>query len=81
MSYGRTNISELSRELEVTAQQLYKWCKEFEEFGEGIFPGKGNLKLSQKQEKTNELEKRLNDAELERDIVKKAIRIFPKNGR
>jgi len=81
LSYGRTNITELARELGVTAPQLYKWRKEFEEFGEGIFPGKGNLKLSQKQEKTNKLEKRLNDAGLERDIVKKAIRIFPKNGR
>jgi transposase len=60
---------------------LYKWRKESEEFGKGSFRGKGNLKLSPEQEKTNEFEKRLNDAELERDIVKKAIGIFPKNGR
>ena len=76
LSYERTNISELARELGVTAPQLYKWRKEFDEFGEGSFPGKGNLKLSQKREKTNEREKRLRDAELERDILKKAIGIF-----
>jgi transposase len=81
LSYGRTNITELARELGVTSPQFYKWCKEFEEFGEGIFRGKGNLQLSPEQEKIHELEKRLYDAGLERDIVKKAIRIFPKNGR
>ena len=46
LSYERTNRLELARELGVTAPQLYKWRKEFEEFGEGSFPGKGNLKLS-----------------------------------
>lgn len=40
-------------------------AKEFEEFGEGSFLGKGNLKLTSKQEKIHELEKRLRDAELE----------------
>ena len=81
LSYDRTNISELARELGVTAPQFYKWRKEFEEFGEGSFPEKGNLKLSPEQEKIHELEKRLKDAELERDILKKAIGIFSKSGR
>jgi transposase len=38
LGYERTNVSELARELGVTAPQLYKWRKEFEEFGEGSFP-------------------------------------------
>ena len=40
------NVSELARELGVTAPQLYKWRKEFEEFERGSFPEKGNLKLT-----------------------------------
>ncbi|MFV8337340.1 IS3 family transposase [Flavobacterium sp. RSP29] len=76
LSYERTNVSEMARELGVTAPQLHKWRKEFEEFGEGSFPGKGNLKLSPEQEKIHELEKRLKDAELERDILKKGNRHF-----
>ena len=40
LSYERTNITELAIELGITASQLYKWRKEFEEFGEGSFPGK-----------------------------------------
>ena len=81
LSYERANISELARELGITAPQLYKWRKEFEEFGEGSFPGKGNLKLTPEQEKIHELEKRLKDAELERDILEKAIGNFSKSGR
>jgi transposase len=76
LSYERTNVSELSRELGFTAPQLYKWRKELEEFGEGSFPGKENLKLTPEQEKIHELEKKLKDAELERDILKKAIGFF-----
>lgn len=81
LSYDRANVSELARELGITAPQLYKWRKEFEEFGEGSFSGKGNLKLTPEQEKIHELEKKLKDAELERDILKKAIGIFSKSGR
>ena len=81
LSCERTNILKLARELGVTAPQLYKWRKEFDEFGEGSFPGKGNLKPSPEQERIHELEKRLKDAELERDILKKAIGIFSKSGR
>jgi transposase len=81
LSYDRTNVSELAIELGVTAPQLYKRRKDFKEFGEGSFPGKGNLKLTLDQEKIHELEKRLKDAELERDIFKIAIGIFSKIGR
>ena len=68
MSYERTNMSELGRWLGVIVEQMYKSRKEFEEFGEGSFPEKGNLKLSSEQENIHELEKRLKDTELERDI-------------
>jgi transposase len=81
LSYERANISELARELGITAPQLYKWRKDFEEFGEGSFPGKGNLELTPEQEKIHELEKRRKDAKLERDILKKAIGIFSKSSR
>jgi transposase len=44
----------------------------------GTFSCKGNLKLSPEQEKIHELEKRLKDAELERDILKKKSAFFPR---
>jgi len=81
LSNERTNISELARELGIKASMLYKWRKEYQQFGTGSFPGNGKLKLTPEQEKIHELEKKLKDAELERDILKKAIGIFSKNGR
>lgn len=80
MSYDRINVLELARGLGVTASKLYKWRKEFEEFREGSFLGKGNLKLTLEQGKIHELEKRLKYAGLERDILKKSICIFSKSG-
>ena len=76
LSNERANISELARELGVKPTLLYKWRKEYEEFGDGSFPGKGNLKLTPEQEKIHELEKKLKDAELERDILKKKQSAF-----
>src|SRR5690554_4681729 len=76
LSNDRSNLSELARELGIKVFLLYKWRKEHEKFGEGSFPGNGNLKLTPEQEKIRLLEKQLKGAELERDILKKAISIF-----
>ena len=51
LSKDRKNISELARELGVSAAQLYKWRKESEDFGSGSFPGNGNIKQTPEQER------------------------------
>jgi transposase len=81
LSNERNNITELARELGIRVSMLYKWRADYDKYGQGSFPGKGNLKLTLEQEKIHELEKKLRDAELERDILKKAIGIFSKSGR
>lgn len=81
LSNERNNVSDLARELGIRPSLLYRWRAEQGNFGEGSFPGKGNPKLTPEQEKIRELEKQLKDAELERDILKKAISIFSKSGR
>lgn len=81
LSEERKNLSELARELGIYPSQLYKWRKEAKEFGKGSFPGNGNLKQTPEQERIVALEKKLKDAELERDILKKAIGIFSKSDR
>ncbi|QQD16189.1 transposase [Sphingobacterium sp. UDSM-2020] len=75
MSKDRKNISELGRELGVSAAQLYKWRKESEEFGSDSFPGNGNIKQTPEQERISALEKKLKDSELELEILKKVIGI------
>lgn len=81
LSNQRSNLSELARELGIKVSLLYKWRKDYQEYGTSSFPGNGNLKLTPEQEKIYELEKKLKDAELERDILKKAISIFSKSDR
>ena len=81
LSYERHNISELARELGITAPQLYKWRKEYEEFEQGSFSDNGNVKQTPEQDRIAELERKLKDAEVERDILKKAVGIFSKIGR
>ncbi|MDN6309425.1 MAG: transposase [Psychroflexus sp.] len=81
LSKERKNLSELARELGIYPSQLYKWRKEEQEFGAGSFPGNGSLKQTPEQERISALEKRLKDAELERDILKKAVGIFSKSDR
>jgi transposase-like protein len=67
---------ELARELGITAPQLYKWRKEYRVW-QGSFSGNGKLKQTPEQERIAELERKLKDAELERDILK-ALASFPK---
>jgi transposase len=49
LSYERHNIG-IARELGITAPQLYKWRKEYEEFGQGSFPG-NEAKANSEQER------------------------------
>jgi transposase len=55
---------------------LSRWRSESDVCGKNSFPGKGNPKLTDQQREIAELKKRLRDAELERDILKKATAIF-----
>jgi transposase len=57
---------------------LYKWRKDFDKFGTVSFPGKGTLKQTPEQKIISNLEVKLKEAELERDILKKAVGIFPR---
>jgi len=76
LSNERSNITELARELGIRVSMLYKWRKDYDKFGTGSFPGKGTLKQTPEQKIINELQVKLKEAELERDILKKAVGIF-----
>ena len=81
LSNERSNITELARELGIRVSMLYKWRKDYDKFGAGSFPGNGILKQTAEQKLISELEAKLKEAELERDILKKAVGIFYKSGR
>ncbi len=58
-------VARLARELEINPRELYRWCREREQFGERAFAGRGH--------KLTEAER---VAELERKIGQQAWRLI-----
>ncbi len=81
MSYERKNVSELARELGISPMLLYRWRKEYESEGTLSFPGNGIQALSDEAKELADLKKKLQEAETERDILKKALSIISKSDR
>lgn len=71
-------FSEIAENLGIRSDLLYRWRKEAMARGELAFPGKGKEALTSQEKEIRELKKRLKDAEMERDILKKAMAIFSK---
>jgi transposase len=81
LSYERKNISELAHELGISPMLLYRWRKEYESEGVLSFPGNGIQTLSNEAKELADLKKKLQEAETERDILKKALSIISKSDR
>ena len=69
-------VKDVADSLGINSDLIYQWRKKLREQGDIAFPGHGNQALTQEQKRIKELEKRLKDAEMERDILKKAMAIF-----
>ena len=63
-------LRELSEELSIKDTTLRRWSKEYEELGDHAFPGNGSPKLSKDYEIVK-LKKRIEELEMENDILKK----------
>lgn len=72
LSKSRANLNELAKELGIRVELLYRWRNELLDKGAGSFPGKH----TPEEAEIARLKKQLRDAEMERDILKKAISIF-----
>ena len=74
---GRT-MSEVAENLGIHQDLIYRWRRQMRKRGELAFPGNGKIALTPDRQRIRDLEKRLKDAEMERDILKKAMAIFSK---
>jgi transposase len=72
---GRT-VADVAENLGISKDLLYRWRRAQHASEELAFPGNGREALTSEQQKIRELEKRLKNAEMERDILKKAMAIF-----
>ena len=77
---GRT-VRDVAESLGIAVDLLYLWRRQFHDKGEIAFPGQGNLALTPDQKRIQELEKKLKDTEMEREILKKAMAIFSKTSK
>jgi len=72
---GRT-VADVAEKLGISKDILYRWRRSQRINKEFAFPGNGREALTSQQQEIRELEKRLKNAEMERDILKKAMAIF-----
>jgi transposase len=79
LSYERSNISDLARELGLRASILYRWREESQIKGKESFPGNGNQSVTSEHEELLELRKQLKRKEMELEILKKAVGIISKS--
>lgn len=71
-------IKEVSGELGIRRELISRWRREFGQYQEGSFSGHGNVNMTDDQKEISRLKKELKDAQMERDILKKAVSIFSK---
>ncbi|TDW47846.1 transposase-like protein [Flavobacterium sp. 270] len=73
LSYQRGCIEQVEKELGITPSLLNRWRQDYEKFGAGSFCGSGYLKMNPEQQKIHNLKKRIKKAELQSEILKKAV--------
>jgi transposase len=73
------SVAQVARELGIHTQMLYRWRREAGEAqnGKRAFPGHGRSRDGE----LAELRKQLRQAELERDILKKAVTYFAQHAK
>ena len=73
------NVAQAARELGVKPSLIHRWKREQQEFSHNSFPGHGKVKMTDEQREISELKKALREAQMEAEILKKAISIFSKS--
>lgn len=69
--------AEVARDIDVSATTVRRWIRQYQDHGEDAFPGKGNLRSSDAEQKA--LEKENKELKQEVAILKKAMAIFSKD--
>jgi transposase len=68
------SVSQIEREMGLPAGVIFRWQRQLRQDGDQAFPGQGNLKEA--ETRIEQLEKENANLRMERDILKKAVRVF-----
>ena len=79
LSKNREDFTVLAKELDIRAELLYRWRREYADKSEVSFPGNGKVVHTGHEAEITRLKKQLRESELERDILKKAVSIFSRS--
>ena len=79
LSKSHANIVLLARELDIRPELLYRWRREFMDAPQSSFPGNGHVVRTAEQEEIHRLKKEVQELQIERDILKKAVGIFSRS--
>lgn len=74
-----SNVKQIAQDLDIDPDLIYRWRRQLKQGGQRSFPGRGKQDLTPQEAQIARLKKELRDVEIERDILKKAVRIFSKN--
>jgi len=72
-------VKDLAERFDISANTIYNWRSKYFKDEQKAFPGHGKKALTDEEKQIAELKKALKEAQLERDILKKAVSIFSKN--
>jgi len=75
VTHGGNSATEVANSLGIDRRLVYNWKRKYADNGDKAFVGKGHLT------ELSALRKQLREVTMERDILKKAVGIFSKEGR
>ena len=78
LSHAKGSVQEAARELGIDSSRITKWRQTYKIPSQVAHTASG---ISQEQQLIRRLQKELKEAELERDILKKAVSIFSRGDR
>jgi transposase len=76
---GERTVSDVARNLGINPNLLHRWTRELTVGGTESFPGKG--RLSTDEAELRRLRRELEQVKEDREILKKALAFFSKNGK
>jgi len=76
---GDRSVKDVADSLGVAATVLYRWIRIYNKDQSESFPGKG--RLGSQEEEIRRLRRELEQAREDREILKKALEFFSKNGK
>jgi transposase len=73
------STKEVAEDLGIRPDMVRRWKREYTQYQEGSFSGHGKANMTDEQKEIARLRKELTDAQIERDILKKAVSIFSRS--